>query len=233
MSFARHRPTSFLAVAVAVALGLSACSSSTPASSTTQRSTTSAVPTGNSAPALVQQMKANGAAAKSVSVKGTQTNGATASSKAVTAKIDIAGDLAGKNYKAIVNDGNSVVELLTVAGKIYKKGDSAYYTKNFSAAAAKALAGRYTVLSTESAAQMGIPTVGKLLDEIYATAAGNLSDKVVKTALNGIPAYLLTSKTNDTKIFVSADGQTRLLQVVGTKGQTSTWDFNDGMPFRP
>lgn len=232
MSFARHRPTSYLALAVAVALGLSACSSSTPASSPKERSATSAVPTGNSAAALFQQMKANGAAAKSVHVKGAQTNGATATSKAVTARIDIAGDLSGKNYKAIVNDGNGVLELLTVAGKIYKKGDAAYYTKSYSAAAAKALAGRYTVLSAESAAQMGIPTVGKLLDQIYAAAAGNLSDKVVKTTVNGVPAYLLTSKTNDTKIYVSADGHTRLLQVVGTKGQKSTWDFTqwDAVP---
>lgn len=225
MSFARHRPTSYLAFAVAVALGLSACSSSTPASSPTQRSATSAVATGNSAAALFQQMRANGAAAKSVRVKGTLTNGATASSKAVTAKVDIAGDLAGTNNTAIVNDGKGVVEILTAAGKIYRKGDAAYWTKNYSAAAAKALAGRYTVLSPESAAQLGTLTVGKLLDQIYAAAAGNLSDKVVKTAVNGVPAYLLTSKANDTKIYVSADGQTRLLQVVGTKGQKSTWEF--------
>lgn len=226
MSFASHRPASFLVLAVAVALGLSACSSSTPASSAKQASTTSAaVPTGNSATALFQQMRANGAAAKSVHVKGTQTNGATASSKALTAKIDIAGDVAGKNNTAIVDDGNGVVEVLTVAGKTYRKGDTRYWTKNYSAAAAKTLAGRYTLLSAESAAQLGTLTVGKLLDQIYAAASGSLSDKVVKTSVNGVPAYLLTSKTADTKIYVSADGQTRLLQVVGTKAQKSTWDF--------
>jgi hypothetical protein len=112
-----------------------------------------------------------------------------------------------------------------VGGKTYRKADTAYWTKNYSAAVAKTLAGKYTLLSAESAASTGAPTVSGLLNQIYASATGQLSTKVVKTQVNGVPAYLLTTKTNDTKIYVSADGKALLLRVEGSKGQLTAWDF--------
>ncbi len=174
----------------------------------------------------------NGAAAKNVRIKGTVTNGASGASKAVTAKIEIAGDLAGKNNLVVVDDGTGVVEMLTVSGKTYRKADAAYWTKNYSAAHAKTLAGRYTLLSAASATSTGAPTVSGLLDQIFSSAKGQLSTTVVKTKVNGVSAFLLTTKANDTKIYVSADGKTLLLQVVGTKAQKSTWDFTqwDAVP---
>jgi hypothetical protein len=225
MSFARRQRTSYLALAAAVALGLSACSSGT-AATTTKPSATSAVPTGNSAAALLQRSRMNSAAAKSVRIKGTVKNGASGASKAVAAKVEIAGDLAGKNNLVLVNDGTGVVEMLTVGGKTYRKADAAYWTKNYSAAHAKRLAGRYTPLSAASAAATGAPTVSGLLDQIFASAKGQLSTAVVKTKVNGVPAYLLTTKAKDTKIYVSADGKTVLLRVEGSKGQKTVWDFS-------
>jgi hypothetical protein len=224
MSFARRQRTSYLALAAFVALGLSACSSGTSAT-TTKPSATIAVPTGNSAAALLQRSRMNGTAAKSVRIKGTVKNGASGASKAVTAKVEIAGDLAGKNNLVLVNDGTGVVEMLTVGGKTYRKADAAYWTKNYSAAHAKRLAGRYTPLSAASAAASGAPTVSGLLDQIFASAKGQLSTTVVKTKVNGVPAYLLTTKAKDTKIYVSTDGKTLLLRVEGSKGQQTVWDF--------
>ena len=232
MGFATHRRASYLAVAIAVAVGLSACSSSTPAStakpsaaSTPSAQVTSA--TGNSAPALFEQLQKSGASARSVRIKGTVTNGATAASKAVTVQIDIAGDLAGKNNTALINDGTGAMELLTVGGKTYLKADTAYWTKNGSAAIAKVAAGKYIVVPPTSAAAMSDSTAGKLLSQIYSSASGQLSTKVVKTEVNGVPAYLLTTKSNDTKLYVTADGQARLLRVQGSKGQLSAWDFSE------
>ena len=55
-----------------------------------------------------------------------------------------------------------------------------------------------------------------------------LSTKVVKTEVNGAPAYLMTTKVgDDAKIYVSADGKARLLRVEGPKGQLGTWDFTE------
>jgi hypothetical protein len=224
MSFARRQRTSYLALAAVVALSVSACASGT-TSTTDKPSSTIALPTGNSADALLQRSRINGAAAKSVRIKGTVANGASGASKAVTAKIQISGDLAGKNNLVVVNDGSGVVEMLTVGGKTYRKADAAYWTKNYSAAHAKTLAGKYTLLSAASAAASGSPTISGLLDQIFSSAKGQLSTKVVKTKVNGVPAYLLTTKANDTKIYVSADGKTLLLRVEGTKGQMTAWDF--------
>jgi hypothetical protein len=229
MSHARHR-MSCLALAIAAALGLSACTSTTPASkakpsSAATDSSTSA--TGNSAPALFKQLQRSGATAKSVRIKGSITNGATAAAAAVTVKIDIAGDLAGKNNIALVDDGTGVMELLTVGGKTYIKADTAYWTKNGTAAIAKVAAGKYILVPAASAANMSDSTVGKLLTQIYASAAGQLSTKVVTTEVNGVPAYLLATKANDSKLYVSADGQARLLRVEGSKGQLSAWDFTE------
>jgi len=226
MSFARRQRTSYLVLALAVALALSACSSST-SGTTAKPSATSVAPTGNSAVALLERSRINSSAAKSVRIKGTVKNGASGASKEVTAKIDIAGDVTGKNNLVVVNDGTGVVEMLTVGGKSYRKADTAYWTKNYSAAVAKTLAGKYTLLSAASAAATGAPTVSGLLNQIFASAAGQLSTTVVKTQVNGVPAYLLTTKANDTKIYVSADGKALLLRVEGSKGQLTAWDFTE------
>src|SRR5665647_2687890 len=174
MPHARRQRTSYLALAATVALGLTACastSSATKAKPSSSSSAVGAVATGNSADALFQQLRKDGAAAKTVRIKGTISNGATSASKAVKVQIDIAGDLGGKNSRALVNDGSGAMELLTVGGKTYIKVD--------------------------------------------------------KTQVNGVPAYVMTTKANDTKIYVSADGQARLLRVEGSKGGLSAMDFTE------
>jgi len=232
MSFARHRRTSYLAVAVAVSLGLSACASNT--SDTKAKpgasSSSSAVEKGSSASALFQQLRRSSAAAKSVRIKGSITNGATSTSKAMTVKVDIAGDRAGKNLRAMVNDGTGAIEILTVGGQTYLKADAAYWTKNGTAAIAKQAAGKYIKVPAASAAGMSDLTVGKLLDQIFAkdiSTEGKLNTTVTKTEVNGAPAYLMTTKADATKVYVSADGQTRLLRVEGPKGQLGSLDFTE------
>jgi hypothetical protein len=238
MSIARHRPTAGLALAVAFALGLSACTTSTTEKATSAGSATASLP-GNSAEALFQQLRKSSAAAKSVRIKGAISNGATASSKAVKVKIDIAGDRAGKNLRAIVNDGTGNLEILTAGGATYFKADSAYWTKNGNPSIAKLAAGKYVRVPAGSSAGANIPTVGSLLDQIFAkdiSAASKLNTTVKKTEVAGVPAYLMTTKTDKTKVFVSADGQARLIRVEGPTAQLGALDFtewNAVAPFSP
>jgi hypothetical protein len=240
MSFARRRCTSYLALAAVVALALSACASNAPTakakpssvtsatSTTSSPSATGVVAADSSSAALFEQLRKSGAAAKSVRIKGTITNGATATSKAVNVQIDIAGDRTGKNLIAIVNDGSGAIEILTAGGQTYLKADTAYWTKNGTPAIAKLAAGKYINVPAASAAGMGDLTVGKLLDQIFAqdvAAANQLNTKVDKTQVGTVPALLMTTKADGTKIYVSADGQAHLLRVEGPHGQLGTLDF--------
>jgi len=227
MSYAGHRRKSYLALATAVTLGLSACSSGTNTSAKASPAKTSSSATGNSAAALLEQLRKSSAEAKSVRVKGTINNNAS-TAKAVTLKINIAGDRAGKNMRAIINDGTGEIEILTAGGQTYLKADAAYWTKNGTAAVAKQAAGKYIKVPAASAAGVSALTVGSLLDQIMAkdmSSTSKVKTLVEKTNVNGVPAYALTTKSDGTKIFVSADGQGHLLRVEGSKNQPGTVDF--------
>jgi len=237
MSFARHRHMSCLALAAAAVLALSACSSSSPTATTSpakaasgsSSSTAGPKTTSSSASELFDQLRKSGAAAKSVRIKGSITNGSI-TNKAVKVKVDIAGDRAGKNMQAIVNDGTGDVEILTVGGQTYLKADTAYWTKNGSAAVAKLAAGKYIKVPAGSAAGMGGLTVGTLLDQIFAqdiSTAGKLNATVKKTQIDGVAAYLMTTKLDGTKIYVAADGTAHLLRVEGTKSAQTRLDFSE------
>jgi hypothetical protein len=108
-----------------------------------------------------QQMRNSAAAAKSVHIKGAFIE------KGQKLQIDVAGDRAGTNTRVIVDDGNGVLEILTVNGRFYLKADAAYWTKNGSAAA-KVAAGKYVTVPAGSAAGMDVFKVGTLLDQILA-----------------------------------------------------------------
>jgi hypothetical protein len=236
MSLARDRHTSQTALAAAVVLALSACSSSAPDAKTTSAKasagSSSSAPvatstTAASATALFEQLRKSGAAAKSVRIKGSIANGSI-TSKAVKVQVDIAGDRAGKNMRAMVNDGTGAIEILTAGGQTYLKADTAYWTKNGSAAVAKLAAGKYIKVPAGSSAGIGGLTVGKLLDQIFAkdiSTAGKVNTNVTKTEVGGVPAYVMTTKVDDMKIYVSADGKARLMRVEGSKGQQTTLDF--------
>jgi len=218
MSFARHRRTSYLALAAAIALGLSACASTTPTSKAKPISSSSAT-TAPDAAAVYQLMR------KSVHIKGAFIE------KGQKLQIDVAGDRAGKNTRVIVNDGANAIEILTTGGKTYIKANAAYWTKNASAAAAKLAADKYVTIPAGSAPSMDSLRVGTLLDKTLAkdmTAVQKLNTKVEKTEVNGVPAYLITDKiTSDgSKVYASADGQARLLRIESPKGQGSL-DFTE------
>lgn len=74
---------------------------------------------------MFQQLPNTGTEAKSVRIKGTLSNAATTTSKAVKVQIDIAGDLPGESNRALVNAGSDPMELLTVGGKTSIKADTA------------------------------------------------------------------------------------------------------------
>jgi len=182
---------------------------------------------------LFQQLRKSTAAAKSVRIKGTIAKGST--NKAAKVQIDIAGDRAGKNTRVTANDGSGSIEILTAGGKSYLKADAAFWTKNGSAATARLAAGKYVEVPAESAAAMGNLTVGKLLDQVFAkdlSAVGKLNNTVRTADLNGVTAFLMTTKVDGTRIYLSTDGQARLLRVQGGKPQQTTLDFSqwDAVP---
>ena len=216
MSFARHRRTSYLALAAAIALGLSACASTTPTNKAKPISSSSAT-TAPDAAAVYQLMRTSAAAAKSVHIKGAFIE------KGQKLQIDVAGDRAGTNTRVIVDDGNGAVEILTVNGRFYLKADAAYWTKNGSAAA-KVAAGKYVTVPAGSAAGMDVFKVGTLLDQILAKDMSNvqkLNTQVEETEVDGVSAYLMTDKIggDGSRIYVSADGQARLIRIESPKGE--------------
>ena len=233
MVYLRARHTSSLVLAAAVALGLSACTSSPPAVKAKPASPSSSprVAAGSAA-ALFQQMRNSSTAAKSVRIKGALGN---ATNTAARVQIDIAGDRAGKNTRVTANDGTGALEILTVGGKSYLKADAAYWTKNGSAAIARIAADKYVEVPAGSAAVMGDLTVGRLLDRVFAkdiSTVDTLNTKVNSADVNGVPAYLMTTKGTATKIYVSVDGLAHLLRVQSPKGGQTALDFSqwDAVP---
>jgi hypothetical protein len=180
---------------------------------------------GPSAADVYQQIRTSAAEAKSVHVKGAFTE------NGKTLQIDAAGDRAGTNTTVIVNDGTGKLEVLTVNGNYYLKADAAFWSKNGSAAVAKLAADKYVKVPASMAAGMSDLKMGALLDKILAkdmSTANKLSTNVEKTELNGVPAYVLTDKigSDGSKIYASADGQARLMRLVGPKSEGSL-DFTE------
>ena len=221
-----HRvPYLSVALAAAVALGLSGCGTTNTTDkvkSGSAASVTSAAKAVPSAKVLYDQMRKNVTAAKSVRIKGEITNAGK------QMKIDIAGDRDGKNTRAMMNDGTGGVELLTAGGNVYIKADAAYWTKNASAAVAKVAAGKYVKIPAGTGA--GDLKVGALLDGAFKNLplAGALQ-KVEATDVDGTPAYLLADKLTpkEGRIYVSADGKATLLRIVSTKANSGTLDFSE------
>jgi len=78
---------------------------------------------------------------------------------------------------------------------------------------------------------MGDFRVGTLLDQVFAediSTSDQLNTKVQTTEVDGVPAYLLTTKVGgDAKLYVSADGRARVLRAESTKGGAldfTEWD---------
>jgi len=176
---------------------------------------------------VYQQMRNSAAAAKSVHIKGAFIE------NGKRLQIDVAGDRAGTNTRVIVNDGTGAVEILTVKGRFYLKADTAYWTKNGSAAIAKVAAGKYVTVPAAAEAGMDNLKVGTLLDKILArdmSTADKLNTKVEEGEIDGVSVYRMTDKvgSNGSKIYVSADGRARLMRIEGPKSQGSLnfteWD---------
>lgn len=225
----RHRRTCYLALIAAVSLSLSACTSTTAAGDATTSRPSAAASVATTAPAaatVYQMMRKSGAAATSVHVQGAYTD------MGQKLQLDVAGDRAGTKMRLLVNFGNGAIEILKVNGDFYLKADAAYWTKlDGSAAIAKLAAGMYVKVAAGSAAGMGGFTVGTLLNQVFAqdiSTADNLNTQVQTADVDGVRAYLLTAKVGgDARIYVSADGQARLLRTESTKNgilDFTEWD---------
>jgi len=222
-----HRRTSSLALAAALLISLSACTFTTAAahartSSPSSPASAARVP---SAAALYQMMRKSGAAAKSIHIKGTSTD------KGQDLQLDAAGDRVGRTMRLLVDFGPGPIEVLKVNDDYYLKADVGFWTRlEGSAANASLAAGRYVKVPAGSAAGMGDFRVGTLLDQVLATeafTADRLNTTVQTADVDGVPAYLMTSKAGDARIYVSADGQARLLRAESPKVGTfsfTEWD---------
>jgi len=219
-----HRRAPYLIVAAAVALSMSACASTTTADKAKTSSSASAAKTVPSAKVLYEMMRKNAAAAKSFRIKGEITTGG----RKLT--IDVAGDRDGKNTRALIKDGTLEAELLTVAGGVYVKANAAYWTKNANAATAKVVSGKYVKVPA-GAGVMDDLKVGSFLDGVFAKdlPQAGAQQKVEATNLGGVPAYVLTDKVagDNSKLYVSADGQARLMRLVSAKVNIGTLDFTE------
>jgi hypothetical protein len=236
MSFMRQACTSYLALVAAVALSLSACTSTTAAGSAPTSSSSGATSVATSAPkaaTVYQLMRKNGASAKSVHVKGAFTD------QGQKLQLDVAGDRAGTKMRLLVDFGNGAIEILKVNGGFYLKADAGYWTRlDGSAAIAKLAAGRYVKVPAGSAAGMGDFTVGALLQQVFEEdipTAVNLNTEVQTTDVDGVPAFLMTTKVSgDARVYVSADGRGRLLRVESAKSGTLDFtEWDSVAPTRP
>ena len=225
LNHSRPGRASYLIVAATVALSLTGCVTVNKVADTKTGSSpavTSAAKQAPTAKVLYDTMRNNVAAAKSVRIKGEVTTAGK------TQTIDIAGDRDGKNTRALVNDGTGQAELLTVGDSVYIKADTAYWTEHASATAAKVAAGKYVKVPAGIGA--GALRVGSLLDGAFTDLPlAGLLQKVEATDLDGTPAYVLADRLNPQagRVYISADGNARLLRIVSTKTSAGTLDFSE------
>jgi hypothetical protein len=220
----RQSRTPYLVLATALVLALSACTLGIAGGGTATTSESPAsVATTPSAAAVSGLMRTSGASAQSVHIKGDYTD------NGQPLQLDVAGDRAGATMRMLVDFGSGGIEILMVGDDFYLKADTTFWTRLDSAAVAKVAAGRFVKVPPGSAAGMGDFRVGKLLDQIFAEdvpSADELNTIVQRTEVDGVPAYLMTTKVGgDAKIYVSVDGRARLLRTTGVK--TGTLDFTE------
>ncbi len=235
--------------ALALAAGLSACGSSTATTSTTTAGTAAAPASGAAssaaapastsaaasvpdAPSLWKQVQASTASATSVHVVGNTTD------KGAPLKVDIAGDRKGSNQKAVVDMGaKGVVEVITVDGFDYIRGDKAYWASQGNGQVDDALAKLYLKVP-----QTGSDfSVGSILDEIAKTSLNTIDVvnlKVDKSDVSGTPAYLISERVpgkSASKIWVSTDGKASVLRIDSKddQGQPGSLLFTEWNAVKP
>jgi len=137
---------------------------------------------------------------------------------------------ARKNLITMVSDASGAIEILAAGRQTYLRAAAAYWTKGGTQAIAKLAAGERINVPATCAEEMDDLTVGKQLDQIFAqdvATASQPNNEVDKTDVGMVPALLMTTKADGTKIYVSAARWAHLLRVEGTKGQLldiSKWD---------
>jgi hypothetical protein len=228
MSFMRQRFTHHVALLATAALALSACTVTTAAgvakAPRVSRARNAAAPTPTAA-AAYQLMRKSGVTATSVHIKGAYAD------MGQLTQLDVAGDCAGVTMRMLVDFGAGQIEVLKVNGDFYLKADAAYWNRlEGSAAITTSVAGRYVKVPAGSAAGMGDFRVATLLGRVLAedvSAAAELNPKVQVTDVDGVPAYLMTTKAGGVKLYVSTNAQGRLLRAESAKTGTlnfTQWD---------
>ena len=225
MSFMRQRFTHHVALLTAAALSLSACAFTAAGGVVKASSARTAVAPAPSAATAYQLMRKIGATATSVHIRG-----AYADMGRLT-QLDVAGDCTGLTMRMLVDFGTGQIEVLKVNDDFYLKADAAYWNRlEGSAAITKSAAGKYVKVPAGSAAGMGDFRVATLLGQVLTedvSAPDKLNPKVQMTDVDGVPAYLMTAKTGGVKLYISANGQGRLLRAESAKTGTlnfTQWD---------
>lgn len=108
--------------------------------------------------------------------------------------------------------------VLTVDGKDYMKGDEAFWKQNGPEGLVAGVGDRFVVTPGTMSKEINL---GQVLDDIVATELTTMeliNVEVEKVDLDGAPAYLVSQRvgTDDTKVWVSGDGQANLLKITGT-----------------
>lgn len=155
-------------------------------------------------------------------------------SNGTTMRIDLAGRIDGSNQRFIVDQGRKgKLELLTVARNYYVKADKTFWTANGGSQVAATMGDKYAQMPAASMKQLGDATIGAILEQAFRdtslTPLEQLNIRVASTTHRGKPAYLLTQRigSDGAALVVSADGQSRLLQVTGAAAQPGTLTFSD------
>lgn len=136
------------------------------------------------------------------------------------AKVNISGTKDGSNSRARITMDGGTMEMLTVDGTSYVKGDKAFFAKAAGEKAAQMLTSTAgdKWISTKDASMFGNFKVGTLLesmgtDDLNAAEAAKVSAKSLEE-LDGVKAFKYTG--DETIYWIAAEGEPYLLQVKGT-----------------
>ena len=166
--------------------------------------------------------KAAATAAKSAHITGTMT------SAGMEGTVDVAGLLDGTNATVSIDvPSEGSVEMLTVGGWMYIKGDAQFWKTSGAEAMGRAAGTKYIKVAASAAASMGDITIKSLLDTLFSdTAVGALAtDTSVPTTatVDGTKVYVLKSSDGGV-IDVAADGSDAIVHVV--KAGTDSGDIS-------
>lgn len=225
------------ALALTLALGLSACGADEPAapSSAAGSASTSASPTTPkeddkpNAKELFNAAKESALAAKSGRLTGTVIE------DGEPLKIDLAGTVDGTNQELALSTPEGVATILTVDGETWMSADQKFWeAQGADAATAKQMVGKFTPIGAEEAADLKDLTLGGLLTVMFEDTGINALQSLV---IDVSPATVGETKAwsigdgTDGQVFFSAETNDLLRLVSAASGDLTFSEWNAVKPF--